>query len=283
MNTTHRGNDARSTDARFAALPHEFAEPLQRLGDDLAPLASHIVWRAQTGSTNADATVLAEAGAPEGCVVLADAQTAGRGRLGRSWSSPAGAGIYASVLFRPEPPVARMLSLAAGVAIAEGIEAATGLAPTVKWPNDIFVTSGGGQAERKVAGILAEAGLLHGATWVVVGFGINVLPSALPAAVATRATSLETELGRPIHRGELLAICLARLAGQYAALRAGRHRDVVGAWKRRASATFGRRIEWDEDGTSRQGIVKDVDESGGLLVATTAGTARVVSGEIRWV
>jgi len=263
-----------------APLPREFAEPLQRLGDGCL-LASRVSWHATTGSTNADAAALAEAGAPEGCVVLADLQTAGRGRLGRSWSSPAGTGIYASVLFRPEPRVARMLTIAAGVALAEAIETVAGIVPVLKWPNDVYL-GGGPQSGRKVAGILAEAGVSSGETWVVIGFGINVLPASFPRELAVRATSLESELGRPVDRGELFAECLVRLAARYADLGAGRYLDVVDAWRRRASPTFGRPVEWIDEGATNAGVVRDIDDEGGLLVDTEAGIVRVVSGELRW-
>jgi len=261
-------------------LPREFAEPLQRIGDGCL-LASRVTWLAETGSTNADAAAMAEAGAPEGCVVLADLQTAGRGRLGRSWSSPAGTGIYASVLFRPEPKVARLLTIAAGVALAEAIETVAGIAPVLKWPNDVYL-GGGPRSGRKVAGILAEAGVSSGETWVVMGFGINVLPASFPHELALRATSLESELGRPVDRGELFAACLVQLAARYTDLTAGRCQDVVGAWRRRASSTFGRAVEWVDEGATRAGVVRDIDEEGGLLVDTGAGIVRVVSGELRW-
>jgi BirA family biotin operon repressor/biotin-[acetyl-CoA-carboxylase] ligase len=261
-------------------LPREFAEPLLRRGDGCL-LASRVSWLAATGSTNADAAALAEAGAPEGCVVLADLQTAGRGRLGRSWTSPAGTGIYASVLFRPEPEVARLLTIAAGVALAEAIETVAGIAPVLKWPNDVYL-GGGPQSGRKVAGILAEAGVSSGGTWVVIGFGVNVLPASFPHELALRATSLESELGRPVDRGELFAACLVQLAARYADLRANRGHDVVAAWRRRASSTFGRAVEWGDDDGARTGVVRDIDEEGGLLVDTGAGLVRVVSGELRW-
>ena len=262
-------------------LPPEFADPLRRLADG-CPLAARVIWHAQTGSTNADAAALADAGAAEGCVVVADQQTAGRGRLGRSWSSPAGSGIYASVLFRPEREVARMLTIAAGVAVAETIETVAGISPVLKWPNDVYL-GGGPQSGRKVAGILAEAGVSRGRTWVVVGFGINVLPASFAPELAARATSLESELGRPVDRGELFATSLVRLAGRYEDLRAGRGSDVVDAWRQRAASTFGRRVEWDEDGAMKSGIVRTLDHEGGLIVETDAGSARVVSGELRWI
>jgi len=262
-------------------LPREFAEPLHRLAAELSPLASRVVWHAETGSTNADAAALAEGGGPEGVVVLADLQTAGRGRLGRSWSSPPGAGIYASVLLRPEQGVARLLPIAAGVAIAEAIQEVTGLRPALKWPNDVYLDGGDAHPPRKVAGILAEGGRSGGETWVVVGFGINVLPAALPPHL-TRATSIESELGRAVDRGELLAACLVRLAARYMDLKAGRRASVLDSWRTRAASTFGRRVEWDDGGAVVSGVAADIDEDGGLVVSTTAGAARIVSGEVRW-
>ncbi len=262
-------------------LPREFAEPLDRRAAELSPLAARVLWHAETGSTNADAAALADRGAREGTVVLADRQTAGRGRLGRSWSSPPGAGIYASVLLRPDPMVARLLSIAAGVAIAEGIERVSGLAPTLKWPNDIYLAGGEAHPSRKVAGILAEGGVSGGQTWVVLGFGINVLPAALPVHL-TRATSLEAELGRIVDRGELLAECLARLAMRYRNLNEGNAAVVLDAWRARAASTIGRRVEWDDGGTALNGLVAGIDDEGGLVVKTAAGKTRIVSGEVRW-
>lgn len=263
------------------SLPREFAGPIDRLMPDVSPLAAQVIWRAETGSTNADAAALAEGSAPEGVIVIADRQTAGRGRLGRSWSSPPGAGIYASVLLRPDSTVAPLLSIAAGVAIAEAIEDVTGLRPVLKWPNDVYLDGGGLHPPRKVAGILAEGGASRGGTWVIVGFGINVLPAAHPPEL-THATSIETELGRAVDRGELFAACVARLAWRYADLKNHRWPLVLDAWRGRAAATFGRRVEWSEDGALRSGVVSGVDDDGGLLVSTAAGAARIVSGEVRW-
>ena len=248
---------------------------------ELPPLGSRVIWYGETGSTNADAATLAEGGAPEGLVVLADLQTAGRGRLGRSWVSPPGAGIYASVLLRPDPDVARLLSIAAGVAIAEAVEEVTGLSPALKWPNDVYLDGGGAHPPRKVAGILAEGGISGGRTWVVIGFGINVLPAALPPQL-TRATSIETELGRAVDRGELLAACLVRLAVRYTDLNQDRRGSVLDAWRARAASTFGRRVEWDDGGAVASGVVADIDDDGGLVVSTSGGATRIMSGEVRW-
>jgi BirA family biotin operon repressor/biotin-[acetyl-CoA-carboxylase] ligase len=247
--------------------------------------ASRIRWYPEVTSTNDIAVALAESGADEGLVVAADAQTAGRGRQGRRWASPPGAGIYATVILRPAPTVAPLVTIAAGVAIAEGIEAATGLPVRVKWPNDVFVEGNGGpRSHRKLAGILAEGGsVAEGDYWVALGFGINVSPGAYPAEVAVRATSLETELGRPVSRGPVLAECLAALSGRYADLRGGRAGAVLAAWRARAASTFGRHVEWDHQGHRQRGVAQDIDGSGALLVRTEAGMQRLISGEVRWI
>jgi BirA family biotin operon repressor/biotin-[acetyl-CoA-carboxylase] ligase len=259
------------------ALPPDIAEAVTRAGARLGPFAGRIRWYSEVTSTNDLAARLADAGAAAGTTIVADAQTAGRGRLGRVWASPAGAGLYTSIVLRPAPHVTPLLTLAAGVAIADGVQRATGLVTQVKWPNDIYV---GG---RKLAGILAEAGsAANGIPHVVVGFGINVLPAAYPADVAARATSIESELGRPVDRGQVLAESLAALTAWYAELEAGRGAAVIEQWRRRAVATFGRPIEWNVDGVAQAGVAENIDENGALLVKTNAGVMRVISGEVRW-
>jgi BirA family biotin operon repressor/biotin-[acetyl-CoA-carboxylase] ligase len=256
-------------------LPDEYAEALALASARLGAFARDVLWYPSVSSTNDVATVLAERGAPEGSVVVANAQSAGRGRRGRAWASPPGAGLYVSVLLRPAQGAA-LLTLAAGVAVADGIQTATGLAVDLKWPNDAFI---GG---RKVAGILAEAISTSGGLDVIVGCGINVMPAAYPPDVAARATSLERELGRPVDRGMLLAECLANLAARYADLQAGRLADVTSAWRRRAVATFGRRVRGDIGGNVVEGVAEDLDETGALMVRTVEGLARVTAGEVTW-
>lgn len=262
-------------------VPDEIADALAQTRPRLGPLGLRLLWFDDIGSTNDRALAWAEAGAEEGCVVLADAQSAGRGRLGRTWASPAGAGIYVSVVLRPAPQAMPLLTMAAGLGVSEGIAAATGLPTYVKWPNDVCVA---GRPPRKLAGLLAEAGsspdrVLH----VVLGIGINVLPAAYPPDVAARATSLEGELGRPVSRGAVLAECLAGVWHRYQMLTAGRSADVLAAWRERAAATLGRRVEWDDPTGTRRGIARDVDPSGALVVAVESGVVRLTAGEVRWV
>jgi BirA family biotin operon repressor/biotin-[acetyl-CoA-carboxylase] ligase len=217
-------------------------------------------------------------------VIAADAQTAGRGRQGREWVSPAGAGIYTSVILRPRSDVVPLLTIAAGVAIAEGIQAATGLEARVKWPNDVYVETGLTPGPgRKLAGILAEAGFSGaGPSHVVLGFGINVLPAAYPLDIASRTTSIECELGRAVNRGLVLAECLAALWARYLDLQRRQTAAVLSAWRHRATAMFGRRVEWHAGGRTRRGTADDVDETGALLVRSDQDLVRVTSGEVRW-
>ena len=186
---------------------------------DAAALSARLVrpgglWReirvtGETGSTNADLLQEARAGAAEGLVLAAETQTAGRGRLGRSWSSPPRAALACSVLLRPAavPPAARgWLPLLTGIAVAAALRAEAGVPAGLKWPNDVLV------ADRKIAGILAEA---HDDA-IVVGIGLNVTLTAAELPV-TGATSLLLEDAACLDRERLLAATLTGLAGRYRA------------------------------------------------------------------
>jgi len=254
-------------------LPEELARPLAVAGERLGIFGERQLWFAAVSSTSDVAADLAGRGAEEGLVVLADEQTAGRGRHRRSWSSPPGAGLYVSVVLRPPAPVSPVLTLAAGVAVAEGLAASTGLQVELKWPNDLHVSG------RKLGGILAEGTSGH----VVLGIGINVHRAHLPPELASTATSVEAELGRAVDRGAVLAECLAALDRRYEDLREGRARMIMSAWRARAGATFGRRVEWDGGPSARVGLVEQVDDDGALLVRAGSDLVRIVSGEVRWI
>jgi len=258
-------------------LPEDLASALAMAGDRAGIFSRQLLWYADVGSTNDVAGALADRGEPEGTVVISDAQSAGRGRHGRAWASPPGAGLYMSIVMRPAAHTVRLLTIAAGVALADGIQAATGLQPQLKWPNDVYL---GG---RKLAGILAEAGTSKaGVQHVVLGCGINLMPAAYPPDVAARATSIESELGRPIDRGLLLVECLAALHLRYRELLSRASGAVIARWRDRAVSTFGRRVEWDAAGVTHHGVAEDIDETGALLVRDGPARARVISGEVRW-
>jgi BirA family biotin operon repressor/biotin-[acetyl-CoA-carboxylase] ligase len=267
-------------------IPDEFAEPLARAGDRLGVFShQQFLWYTTVPSTNDLAGALAERGAREGCAVIAEAQSAGRGRHGRTWSSPPGAGLYISTILRPPTQALSLLTIAAGVAVAEAVQAATGLDPRLKWPNDVYVGEG------KLAGVLAEAGSMEEGEpdedlprlrYVVLGIGINVMPAPHPPDVAARATSIEAELGRSIDRGLLLTECLVRLSARYEELRHKQTEGILTAWRARSAATLGRTVEWDASGV-RRGIAEGIDDDGALLVRTESGLERLISGEVRWI
>jgi BirA family transcriptional regulator, biotin operon repressor / biotin---[acetyl-CoA-carboxylase] ligase len=227
----------------------------------------------ETGSTNADLLEAARNGAPEGLVLVAEAQTAGRGRLGRVWSSPPRAALIFSVLLRPAdvPPARRgWLPLLTGAAVASAVREHTHVPASLKWPNDVLV------AERKLAGILAEA---HSDA-VVTGVGLNVTLSPAELPVPT-ATSLLIEDAASTDRGGLLVAILTELDGRYQAWRAdpdaaGLRQDYL-----RWSATVGRDVRVElPGGALLTGTAEDVDDVGRLVVRTPGTLVRVGAGDV---
>lgn len=279
---------------RSDPLPRELEEALDAVRPRLGRLGASWYYYQSIGSTNDVAAMLAGGRDVEGAVVIAGAQTAGRGRRGRTWFSPPGSGLYTSVVLLPgraqvSPERATsLLTLAAGVAIAEGIERVTGLGPQIKWPNDLLV------GRRKLAGILAEgiaADRSAGVGYVVLGYGINVGLTSVPADLLERTTSLETELGREVDRAAVAAESLAALATRYDDLLAGRFDVILDAWRRRSPSSLGTRVTWAPGraagtdavaGETCSGLTAGIDEDGALLVRTARGTKRVVAGELTW-
>jgi BirA family transcriptional regulator, biotin operon repressor / biotin---[acetyl-CoA-carboxylase] ligase len=238
----------------------------------------------EVGSTNDLAMRAAERGEPEGSVFVAGAQTAGRGRLGRTWFSPAGAGLYVSTIIR-RAALAPWITLAGGVAVAEGIRAATALPVEIKWPNDVVaVGSAGFRARRKLAGILAEA-VSDGqqVQHIVLGYGINLLPAAFPPELADRATSIESELGRSVDGGPVLAQTLIALNRVFTEIETSGPAALFVRWLTLAPSARGTRIEWDgPGGVTRTGVTAGLGADGALLARTATGIDRILSGEIRW-
>jgi BirA family biotin operon repressor/biotin-[acetyl-CoA-carboxylase] ligase len=265
------------TSFRSEPIPRELASALVDAGPRLGRFLEAVEYFSTVGSTNDVALHRATSGNHEYRVVVADAQTAGRGRRGRTWFSPPGAGLYVSTILMPararDADRARLLTtMAAGVALVEGIAEATGLAPALKWPNDLYV---GG---RKLAGILAEA--TGGA--VVLGYGINVGAASFPPELADRVTSLESELGRPVDRARVLVETLAGLAARYADLLAGRFDAILDGWRARAPGSRGVRVSWTTPAGVQTGVTAGIDDHGALLVHTGERTERIVAGELTW-
>ena len=264
------------------ALPPEIASELARTATRRGHIGEPALYFAEIGSTNDEALKLAELGSPEGTTVVASSQTAGRGRFGRTWYSPPGAGLYVSVICR-NASAAPYVSLAGGVAVADGIRAATGLPVEIKWPNDIVVDAGFGR-RRKLAGILAEASSSReGVLQVILGFGINLRAAAYPPDIADLATSLESELGREVNAGAVLAETLAALSERLAALAAGDPAPLIARWRQLAPLATGAAVEWDTPAGLRSGKTAGIDEDGALRVRVDGATERIISGTLRWI
>jgi len=230
----------------------------------------HVV--AEIGSTNDHVMAAGRAGAAEGLAVLADRQTAGRGRRGHSWASPAGIGLYTSILLRPSHSPARvpLLTLVAGLGVAEAIEEIAGVASWLKWPNDVLVEG------RKVAGILAEmASTDEQVSHVGIGIGINVNhgPRDLPEELFPAATSLRLAAGRSIPRGELAAAVYSGLDRWYQVFCAEQIASILVAGRER-SATLGRPVDVLADDERWHGLAVDLEADGALLVREECGELR---------
>jgi BirA family biotin operon repressor/biotin-[acetyl-CoA-carboxylase] ligase len=171
-----------------------------------------------------------------------------------------------------------LLTLAAGVALAEGIEQAAGLRVDLKWPNDLQVS------RRKLGGILAESSGSgdRSDTVVVLGYGINVRPGAFPTELRDRATSLESELGRTVDRHQVLTETLAALSRRYEDLLAGRFDAILDAWRRLAPGASGARVTWTTNAGVASGVTAGIDDLGALLVRSGDRVERIVSGEVTW-
>ncbi len=165
--------------------------------------------------------------------------------------------------------------MAAGLAVAEAVEAATGLRADIKWPNDLLV------GRRKLAGILAESASSDPGR-IVLGYGVNVSARAYPPELGDRATSLETELGRPIDRAVVCVETLAAMSARYRDLLAGRFDAILDGWRSRAPASRGARVTWRAPSGPEQGVTAGIDDRGALLVRVGDRIETIVGGEVTW-
>jgi BirA family biotin operon repressor/biotin-[acetyl-CoA-carboxylase] ligase len=234
----------------------------------------------QIGSTNAELKRLADQGAPEGALLLADEQLAGRGRFDRAWYAPPGSSLLTSLLFRPQflpPSLAQQLTMLCSLAMAGAIEAETGLSIGLKWPNDLVF------GNRKLAGVLTEVSLVGDRLdWAVVGVGLNVnldfSNSSAQVTPVEGATSLQMIVGRPVSRLNLLRAYLAGVERQYEALRGGDSPHQ--AWAARL-VTLGQPVTVSAPGLTFEGIAERVSEDGSLWVRRDNGRLEPVSaGEV---
>jgi BirA family transcriptional regulator, biotin operon repressor / biotin---[acetyl-CoA-carboxylase] ligase len=241
------------------SLAPAFAEPLLR-----GRFGRPYLYLARTETTQR----MLDAALPEGAVAVAEEQTAGRGRMGRSWEAPAGSALLVSTLLRPPPGRrASELTLLAGVCVAVVVERATGLAAQIKWPNDVMLD------RRKVSGGLAE--LKDGAVVLGIGINVNQRPAELPVETRVPAGSLYSVTGREYERGQILADLLLELERRYDAWRED---GLSSLYEDVGARDFlrGRRVSFDGVAGTAQLITRD----GRLAVATESGLVVVESGEI---
>lgn len=242
------------------------------------PWQNHIYWFETIDSTNTRAKEMAVQGAPHGTVLIADRQTGGRGRMGRSFHSPAGCGIYLSAILRPECTAEKLMHLtcATAVAAADGIEAATGLRPGIKWTNDLVVE------RKKLGGILTELSLESNAMvdYAIVGIGINCTqtPEDFPEDIRSIATSLQMCINATPDRAMVIANILIALHNICEDLQSI---SKLLSRYRRDCITLGQEISLVRADEIRHGKALDIDETGALLVQFSDGHIDTVnSGEV---
>jgi BirA family biotin operon repressor/biotin-[acetyl-CoA-carboxylase] ligase len=239
-------------------------------------LGRNVFYDTSTFTTMYVAREKAEAGAPEGSIALADEQTAGQGRMGRSWVSPAGENIYVTIVLRPKLEELRYISLIGPLAVSLAIEETTNLLPRIKWANDVVI---GG---KKVAGVLTQSELSDGSVkFALPGIGINCnMDAAAHSEIHDIATSLRTEVGHEVSREEVLAAMLNHFERLYFANRRG---DIISMdWKQRLD-TLGQhvRVSGPDGSVLEQGVAVDADSDGSLIVRRDDGThVRVEAGEV---
>lgn len=242
---------------------HSVLEPL-----DTKIVGHTIEYRAEVGSTNDVARAAAAAGAPDGWTVVADTQTAGRGRFNRRWLSPPGSSIATSFILRPNEHERHWLSPMAALAAARAIEVQTGLHATLKWPNDILANS------RKVGGVLVEA---DGAV-VIIGVGINVNFDPRAHIETTGSSSLSAEMGVTVSRLRLLRQLLRETDQLWLRLRRGD--NIRSEWQAKLE-TLGKAVRMQTPTAIVTGIAEAVDELGALIIRDSGGSChRFMAGEV---
>jgi len=260
------------------SVPDILSPELLRRGLRGSLFSHHIHHFFKTDSTNRVALDLAHAGAPEGTLVLAEEQTAGKGRAGRRWHSERAAGIYATLLLRPRlsPVQAPLLTLLAGLSVRAAVEAQTGVAPDLKWPNDLLL---GG---RKLGGILTE---MHAEPnvirFVIIGIGLNVNQSKFPDDLAAIATSLRAATGRPHSRLELLMRLLRQFESDYNRFLREGPAWVVDSFQSVSSFAQGKRVRVSDGREEYTGTTAGLTAEGQLQVRREDGrTVAVLSGDV---
>ncbi|HET6973652.1 MAG TPA: biotin--[acetyl-CoA-carboxylase] ligase [Pyrinomonadaceae bacterium] len=221
-------------------------------------------------STNTELARRASEGAAEGLAIVAEEQTAGRGRLQRAWSSPKGAGLYFSILLRPTIPQNYwpLITFMAALAVGDALREAAGVETDIKWPNDLL------SGERKICGILAEAIDTPLGRAVILGIGINLTENAFPPELANVATSVSEAMGSAPDREQILAALLDALSRWYS--RFDEPAQIVDAWSNRSSFAIGKLVQVSNGDDVWQGTTCGVEPDGALRLRTSSGEIKLV-------
>ncbi|MCI9361350.1 MAG: biotin--[acetyl-CoA-carboxylase] ligase [Hungatella sp.] len=237
-----------------------------------------VEFREETDSTNTEARRQAEKGALDGTLVVAECQTAGKGRRGRHWTSPAGTGIWMSLVLKPklEPSCAPMLTLLAGLAVSVGIEDYCGLKPQIKWPNDLTLEG------KKICGILTEMSAdMEMIQYVVVGIGINVNIEEFPEEIARTATSLYLETGKKLKRSGMIACIVKRMEEYYEKFLSMADLSCIQEDYEERLVNLNREVLVLASKDEYKGICRGINKTGELLVEREdKSISQVMSGEV---
>lgn len=265
---------------RLQTTPDTLISSEVSAGLETAAVGRKIIFLEETDSTNTQARQLAEEGAEDGTVVIADLQSQGKGRMGRFWVSPSGVNLYLSVVLRPEIELrhATQMTFLTAVAVAEAIEAIGDFSPQLKWPNDVLLNG------KKIAGLLnelnAETEQIH---FMVLGIGVNLNMSRdqFPSDLRTPATSLLVESGEKVSRLEFARLLLQKIDNLYSHFLKDGFAPILSRWEQRCQM-IGRKVEVDYQHSRVTGIVKGLDEAGALLLARIdGGEERVLAGDVK--
>lgn len=265
---------------RIVGVPDKFDTDSLKAGLSRdAIIGRKIVCLKEAGSTNTEAFRMAEAGAPEGTVVIAESQAAGKGRLGRQWISPSGVNLYMSVILRPmlPPYEAPQLTFLSAVAVARAINIETGLKPAIKWPNDLLLDGS------KVAGLLNEMNSETdriGFLILGIGLNINMKMSQFPEDLRSPATSLAIALGHDLSRNQLTVRLLKVLDGLYTEFGKSGFGPIRQEWSDLCNA-YGRQVSVEYGGSVLTGDFGGIDHDGAMLVLMQDGhTERILAGDV---
>ncbi len=262
---------------RLISRPDILSEEEITAGLNTKFLAKNIYCYKEIDSTNEEAKRQAMLGAPNGSLFIAEQQLGGKGRLGRIWASPAGTGLWFSILLRPDsiPKQVTSLTLLAGLAVCGAVRTCTGCPAMIKWPNDVVIGS------KKVCGILTEmAAEIDRVDYVVLGIGINVNNASFPEELQVKATSLKLETGYPVRRIDLLQETLRELEALLESQKTNGSSTLLSDYKQ-LCVSLNREVGFTRDKKPMTGIAVDISPEGELMVRCSDGTlVSIYSGEV---